>query len=83
MDHEPCGECGESIPTDTRTCPECGFAPWKPLVGLGLLGAPCSIWIGALLLLLSGIPLLAYAVWGIGVLTLLAIPAAFIARPTD
>jgi len=83
METAPCSECGEQIPTDTRTCPECGWAPWKPLAGLGVLGAPCALWIGFLLLFLSAIPLLAYIVWGIGALTLLAIPAAFAARPTD
>lgn len=83
MDTEPCGECGEQISTDVRACPECDFAPWRPLAGLGILGAPCSIWIGFLLLFVSSIPWLAYGVWLIGALTLLALPAAVIARPTD
>ncbi|EMA69323.1 hypothetical protein C461_03143 [Halorubrum aidingense JCM 13560] len=83
METQPCGDCGEPIPTDVRSCPECGFAPWKPLLGLGVLGAPCSLWIGFFLLFLSGIPLLAYVVWGIGALTLLALPSAVFARPTD
>ena len=83
MDQASCSECGEQISTDVRTCPECGFAPWKPLLALGILGPCCAFIIGLVLLFLSGIPLLADAVWGIGALTLFAWGGVLFGHPTD
>jgi len=83
METEPCSQCGEQISTDVRTCPECDFAPWKPLLALGILGPCFGMWTGVILLFLSALLPLALVAWGIGALTLLALPGALFAYPTD